>query len=85
MLTEVQAEEIIRACRSRMQVQLGTDFTTTRGGLKVKEQKAEVEFFAGAIAAIHAMRPANADPAQLWGVPPGWAMSLMSGRSIVKP
>lgn len=49
-----------------------------------KYQSREVEFFAGAMATLHAVFP-HPEPDRLSSaVPPGWVICAMSGRPIVE-
>lgn len=79
-MTEEQQKRIEQSFRDRVRVQHGIDVTATKKR-PVAVKKAEVEFFAGALAAIQALE-APADSDKQMG-PPIWLINLMTGRGIV--
>lgn len=83
MISEIQRKRIEQVFRNRLEQAHGLNLPADKRKLtSAKIRAAEVEFFAGAMAAIQELSDAP-DKADKLQAPPIWVISLMSGRSIV--
>jgi hypothetical protein len=85
MITVEQKQAIEQAWRDRVEAQglKGAPIPPDGRG-SVTYRKAEVEFFAGVMAALQVLHPNTTEPGLMSNaIPAGWVLHALSGRPIV--